>query len=69
MVKGDRQAWKASYLEKARALLTQYDRIFICDADNVSSRQFQVELNLVKPLNILYIFRTFASACVVTAMF
>jgi len=41
MVKGDRQAWKTSYLEKARGLLTQYDRIFICDADNVSSRQFQ----------------------------
>jgi len=41
MVKGDRQAWKANYLEKARGLLTQYDRIFICDADNVSSKQFQ----------------------------
>jgi len=41
MVKGDRQAWKASYLEKARGLLAQYDRIFICDADNVTSKQFQ----------------------------
>merc|ERR1739838_1272896 len=32
---------KASYLEKARGLLAQYDRIFICDADNVTSKQFQ----------------------------
>jgi len=41
MVKGDRQAWKSSYLAKAKGLLSQYDRIFVCDADNVSSRQFQ----------------------------
>jgi len=41
MVKGDRQAWKAAYFEKASKLLNQYERIFICDADNVSSKQFQ----------------------------
>jgi len=41
MVKGDRQAWKAAYFEKARGMLTKYDKIFICDADNVTSKQFQ----------------------------
>lgn len=41
MVKGDRQAWKAAYFEKATKLLNSYERIFICDADNVSSKQFQ----------------------------
>jgi len=41
MVKGDRQAWKAAYFEKASGLLTQYEKIFICDADNVTSKQFQ----------------------------
>jgi len=41
MVKGDRQAWKAAYFEKASKLLTQYEKIFICDADNVTSKQFQ----------------------------
>jgi len=41
MVKGDRQAWKQAYFEKANALLGKYERIFICDADNVSSKQFQ----------------------------
>ena len=44
MVKGDRQAWKAAYFEKASKLLNQYERIFICDADNVSSKQFQVRM-------------------------
>jgi large subunit ribosomal protein LP0 len=41
MVKGDRQAWKAAYFEKAERLLTTYERIFVCDADNVTSKQFQ----------------------------
>lgn len=41
MVKGDRQAWKQAYFEKANGLLGKYERIFICDADNVSSKQFQ----------------------------
>jgi len=41
MVKGDRQAWKQAYFEKANGLLAKYERIFICDADNVSSKQFQ----------------------------
>merc|ERR1712157_207528 len=38
---GDRQAWKAAYFEKAQRLLTQYEKIFVCDADNVTSKQFQ----------------------------
>ena len=42
MVKGDRQAWKQAYFEKAHKLLSKYERIFICDADNVTSKQFQV---------------------------
>merc|ERR1711892_1409636 len=41
MVKGDRQAWKQAYFEKANGLLAKYERIFICDADNVSSKQSQ----------------------------
>jgi len=41
MVKGDRQAWKAAYFEKAKNLLSQYEKVFICDADNVTSKQFQ----------------------------
>jgi len=41
MVKGDRQAWKANYFEKATGLFKTYDKIFICDADNVTSKQFQ----------------------------
>merc|ERR1712235_150380 len=41
MVKGDRQAWKQAYFEKANSLLGKYERIFICDADNVTSKQFQ----------------------------
>jgi len=41
MVKGDRQAWKAAYFEKAQRLLSEFEKIFICDADNVTSKQFQ----------------------------
>lgn len=37
----DRRQWKAEYFEKVHRLLRQYQRIFICDADNVSSKQFQ----------------------------
>jgi len=41
MVKGDRQVWKANYFEKASRMFKTYDKIFICDADNVTSKQFQ----------------------------
>lgn len=42
MVKGkNRQEWKKNYFEKAEHLLTTYPRLFIVDADNVSSKQFQ----------------------------
>jgi large subunit ribosomal protein LP0 len=42
MVKGkNRQEWKRNYFEKAEHLLTTYPRLFIVDADNVSSKQFQ----------------------------
>lgn len=37
----NRRQWKAEYFEKVHRLLRQYQRIFICDADNVSSKQFQ----------------------------
>lgn len=37
----DRRAWKADYFTKFHRLLREYSRIFICDADNVSSKQFQ----------------------------
>jgi len=42
MVRGKvRSEWKAAYFEKVHRLLSQYEKIFICDADNVTSRQFQ----------------------------
>ena len=41
MVKGDRQEWKQNYFEKSREFLMEYSKIFICDADNVTSKQFQ----------------------------
>jgi len=42
MVRGRvRREWKADYFKKVHALLTEYDRIFICDANNVTSKQFQ----------------------------
>merc|ERR1712078_867514 len=42
MVRGKvRQEWKADYFKKVEALLSEYNRIFICDADNVTSKQFQ----------------------------
>lgn len=42
MVRGKvRSEWKASYFCKVRRLLGEYEKIFICDADNVTSKQFQ----------------------------
>lgn len=42
MVRGKvRSEWKATYFGKVRRLLGEYERIFICDADNVTSKQFQ----------------------------
>jgi len=42
MVRGKvRQEWKAAYFVKVERLLTEYKRVFICDADNVTSKQFQ----------------------------
>merc|ERR1712055_64491 len=42
MVRGKvRSEWKAAYFQKVRNLLNQYEKVFICDADNVTSRQFQ----------------------------
>lgn len=42
MVRGKvRSEWKASYFSKVRRLLGEYEKIFICDADNVTSKQFQ----------------------------
>merc|ERR1712130_952733 len=37
----DRRQWKADYFEKVARLLGQYSRVFICDADNVTSKRFQ----------------------------
>jgi len=42
MVRGKvRSEWKASYFTKVRRLLSEYEKVFICDADNVTSKQFQ----------------------------
>lgn len=42
MVRGKvRSEWKAAYFKKVHRLLSEYEKIFICDADNVSSKQFQ----------------------------
>jgi len=42
MVRGRvRREWKAEYFQKVHRLLTTYDKIFICDANNVTSKQFQ----------------------------
>jgi large subunit ribosomal protein LP0 len=42
MVRGRvRREWKAEYFQKVHRLLTSYDKIFICDANNVTSKQFQ----------------------------
>merc|ERR1719284_1146562 len=34
-------SWAAAYFKKVHRLLSEYEKIFICDADNVSSKQFQ----------------------------
>jgi large subunit ribosomal protein LP0 len=42
MVKGkNRQQWKNEYFQKTEQLFSTYSRIFIVDADHVSSKQFQ----------------------------
>jgi len=42
MVRGKvRSEWKASYFNKVNRLLSEFEKIFICDADNVTSKQFQ----------------------------
>jgi len=42
MVRGrNRREWKAEYFQKVHRLLAEYEKIFICDADNVTSKQFQ----------------------------
>jgi len=42
MVRGKvRSEWKASYFCKVNRLLSEYEKIFVCDADNVTSKQFQ----------------------------
>lgn len=42
MVRGQvRREWKASYFQKVHRLLGEYEKVFICDADNVTSKQFQ----------------------------
>ena len=73
MVKGDRQAWKQAYFEKAHKLLSKYERIFICDADNVTSKQFQVrfffEDFLVEKSDFDDFFRTSVLVCAVRVMF
>merc|ERR1712018_157662 len=42
MVRGQvKSEWKANYFGKVRKLMGEYNKIFICDADNVTSKQFQ----------------------------
>jgi large subunit ribosomal protein LP0 len=42
MVRGrNRREWKAEYFQKVHRLLSTYEKIFICDANNVTSKQFQ----------------------------
>jgi len=42
MVRGKvRAEWKADYFKKVHRLMNEYEKIFICDADNVTSKQFQ----------------------------
>jgi len=37
----NRREWKAAYFQKVHRLLNEYEKIFICDANNVTSKQFQ----------------------------
>lgn len=41
MVKEGKEAWKSGYFDKMRALLDDYPKCFIVNADNVGSRQMQ----------------------------
>merc|ERR1712083_1117839 len=42
MVRGQvKSEWKASYFCKVRKLMGKFDKVFVCDADNVTSKQFQ----------------------------
>jgi len=42
MVRGKvRAEWKADYFTKVKKFMNQYEKVFICDADNVTSKQFQ----------------------------
>jgi len=42
MVRGRvRREWKADYFQKVHRLLTEYNKVFVCDANNVTSKQFQ----------------------------
>merc|ERR1712176_32829 len=42
MVSGrDRRKWKSDYFEKVQRLMGEFDKVFVCDADNVTSKQFQ----------------------------
>jgi len=42
MVRGRvRKEWKNEYFQKVERILTQYDKVLVCDADNVTSKQFQ----------------------------
>merc|ERR1712004_392442 len=36
-----RKEWKAEYFQKVERILTSYEKVLICDADNVTSKQFQ----------------------------
>jgi len=36
-----RKEWKADYFQKVERILTTYNKVLICDADNVTSKQFQ----------------------------
>jgi len=36
-----RKEWKAEYFQKVERILSTYDRVLVCDADNVTSKQFQ----------------------------
>lgn len=42
MVRGRvRSEWKAEYFQKVERILGAYDKVLVCDADNVTSKQFQ----------------------------
>merc|ERR1712055_404299 len=42
MVRGQvKSEWKANYFGKVRKLMGEFDKVFVCDADNVTSKQFQ----------------------------